>query len=74
MAYKRYTNGEVIHKYRHAFAAYQDAWIHVDEMMREAIGQRNKGTFSDVYPNVVLVDGIYRAQLNRTLGKQALVR
>jgi len=43
-------------------------------MMREAIGQRNKGTFSDVYPNVVLVDGIYRAQLNRTLGKQALVR
>lgn len=51
-------------RYRAAFASYATDWVHVDAELIKVIQSHNSGSFPDVHLRVVLMNGVYRAQLN----------
>jgi hypothetical protein len=65
----RYENiGE---RYLVAHQAYRSGWRHVDDALAEAFATCSGFSMAEVFTKVVLIDGVYRAQLPRTLGENA---
>jgi hypothetical protein len=58
-------------RYQSAWASYVTNWQHVDAELINLVRRRSSGSFEDVHLRVVLMNGVYRAQLNRTIGPNA---
>lgn len=58
-------------RYQSAWASYLTDWQHVDTELVNLVRTHNSGSFEDVHLRVVFMNGVYRAQLNRTIGSNA---
>lgn len=68
----RYQDRELKAKYDNALADYQRTWAHVDAALRDVVQSHSGFSRSNVYTKVVLINGVYQAQLTRTLRRGAL--
>lgn len=57
--------------YQTAWSAYQANWQHVDNELIKLVAAHATATFVDIHLRVVFMNGVYRAQLNRTIGSNA---
>ena len=67
----RYSDDELLKKYRHSKVRYKEDWAHIDEMIRSTVADCSTDDYVSVHKRVVLVDSIYRSQLNRSVGRFA---
>lgn len=58
-------------RYQSAWASYLTDWQHVDAELINLVRTHSSGSFQDIHLRVVFMNGIYRAQLNRTIGSNA---
>jgi hypothetical protein len=58
-------------RYQSAWASYLTDWQHVDTELINLVRTHSSGSFEDIHLRVVFMNGIYRAQLNRTIGSNA---
>jgi hypothetical protein len=58
-------------RYQSAWTSYLTDWQHVDIELINLVRTHSSGSFDDVHLRVVFMNGIYRAQLNRTIGSNA---
>jgi hypothetical protein len=58
-------------RYQSAWRSYQTDWQHIDIELVKLIQAHNSGSFEDIHLRVVFMNGVYRAQLNRTIGSNA---
>ena len=69
----RYDDPERLARYGAGATAYVEAWQHIDVMMRGVVQANSGVAFVPLHTKVVLIDGVYRSQLNRSVGKKAHV-
>ena len=67
----RYNDRQRLKKYNLARREYAKRWQHVDEMIRDVVVANVGSSFWAVHTKVVLIDGIYRTQLSRSIAKRA---
>ncbi len=58
-------------RYQSAWASYLTDWQHVDAELVNLVRTHSSGSFEDIHLRVVFMHGVYRAQLNRTIGSNA---
>jgi hypothetical protein len=58
-------------RYQSAWASYLTDWQHVDAELINLVRTHSSGSFEDIHLRVVFMNGVYRAQLNRTIGSNA---
>jgi hypothetical protein len=58
-------------KYQQAIADYVISWKHIDDALRQLVGNLSWTTLPDIHTKVVFVDGVYRAALPRVVGRGA---
>jgi hypothetical protein len=58
-------------RYQSAWASYLTDWQHIDVELINLVRTHSSGSFEDIHLRVVFMNGIYRAQLNRTIGSNA---
>lgn len=62
---------QLVDLYDAAYAHYEAGWKHIDDVLRPVVVETPWDTVEDIFVKVVFVDGVYRAGLVRTLGRQA---
>ncbi len=73
MGRTRYDDPQRLAKYAASATSYASDWQHIDVMMRGVVRANPGVGFAPVHTKVVLIDGIYRSQLNRSVGENAHV-
>lgn len=58
-------------RYQSAWTSYLTDWKHIDAELINLVRVHNSGSFKDIHLRVVFMNGVYRAQLNRTIGANA---
>jgi hypothetical protein len=61
-------------RYQSAVASYLTDWQHIDVGLINLVRTHSSGSLQDVHLRVVFMNGVYRAQLNRTIGPNAEFR
>jgi hypothetical protein len=64
-------NPTLTQRYQSAWVSYLTDWQHVDAELINLVRTHSSGSFEDIHLRVVFMNGVYRAQLNRTIGSNA---
>jgi hypothetical protein len=69
----RYEDAELVARYDAGARAYKRDWLHIDEMIRKVVSENCVAGFPHTHTKIVLIDGVYRSQLTRSIGRRAHV-